>query len=79
MSEQCDVKDKDFELMTDEELMRAVELTIHSKFKDLPATGKQKRFLKKLGVQFDKGISKSMAFFLIRQKVNGIRLPNDFV
>lgn len=73
------MKNEDIELMTDEELMRKTEELLHLKWKDQPATSKQKMKLKKLGVSFEKNLSKSHAFFLIREKVNGIRLPNNFV
>ena len=60
-------------------LIKKAEETLIFLWNDKSATKKQKWKLKQLGVPFDKNLSKAHAFFLIRQKIDGVRLPNDFV
>ena len=69
-------KEADKEMM-EEELMQRVEELLFLKWKDLPATQKQKATLRKLGIPHEKSVSKAQAFFLIRKEVDGVDLPKN--
>ncbi|MBS0607144.1 MAG: hypothetical protein JSR57_09355 [Verrucomicrobia bacterium] len=64
---------------SDKELMQCVERCLYDKWKGEPATVKQKRKLKKMRIPFDKNLSKAGAYFLLREVLNRIKFPNDFV
>lgn len=61
--------------LTNEERMKQIEQMLYDKWKDRPATSKQKRYLRKLGIPFENDLSMAQGFFLIRQKVNQVDFP----
>lgn len=70
---------KDDDQFSEETMMKQIDEKLHDLLKRDPATNKQKFKLKALGIPFAKEITKSEAFFLIRQKINGIDFPGHLV